>query len=244
MRLENLDRFDWLLDTAREWLESGESLDLTILCGDNKNKLKCHKLMLQPFLQNYSGQGTLTQVDLVILPEFNIEEVQDYLAIIYGFREQTEETANVVQTDYGLDGKEIKVEITHSEEGSHETDTVDKDESEYENLEVHNEEEDFDKEQNLAMQRKDISEENDNFEEEHSAGKEDSGEIKYQPYGKMIEKCPDKIKYCHICEATFQFSRQAYDHMISQHDLQELSQRKLTFKDHIHTLSLSRVNII
>ena len=237
MRLENLDRFDWVVDTAREWLESGESLDLTILCGENRNKLKCHKLMLQQFLQNYSGQGFFTHVDLVILPEFNIEEVQDYIDMIYGFGEQNEETNNEGETDYGLDRKEIKVEIKHSEEASHETDAVDKDVSKYENFEVHDEEEDFDKEQNLAMQRKDISEEKeeflvDNFEEEHSAGKEDSGEIKYQPYGKMIEKCPDKIKYCHICEATFQFSRQAYDHMISQHDLQELSQRKLTFKDH------------
>ena len=49
MRLENLDRLDWVLDTAREWLEAEESLDMTILCGGNRNrnKLKCHKLMLQ-----------------------------------------------------------------------------------------------------------------------------------------------------------------------------------------------------
>ena len=196
------------MTTAREWLESGESLDLTIICGDNRNKLKCHKLMLQQFLQNYSGQSILTHVDLVILPEFNIEEVQDYLAMIYGFREQNEEITNAdkVEADYGLDGKEIKVEELH------ETEAENKEESKYD------EEEDFD---NL----------DDNFEEKHSAGKKDSEEVKYQPYGKMIEQCPDKIRYCHVCSDTFQFSRQAYAHMISHH-LQELTQRKLIFKDH------------
>ena len=82
------------------------------------------------------------------------------------------------------------------------------------------------------MLHRDSFEEQQDFLVDNSVGKGDSEKVKYEPYGKMIEKCPDKIRYCHVCGDTFQFSRQAYDHMISQHDLQELSQRKLIFKDH------------
>ena len=230
MRLENLDRFDWVMDTAREWLEAGESLDLSIVCGDNRNKLRCHKLLLQQFLQNYSGLRILSHVDLVILPDFNIEEVQDYLALIYGFRDQKEEITNAdeVETDHGLDRKEIKVEKEQPEEDLlHETVAVVKKETKYESFEVPKEESDFANVVNSSVEQKDFP-----FEEKHSAGKEDSKEIKYQSYGALIEKCPDKIKYCHLCGETFQFSRLAYAHMISEHDLQELTQRKLIFKDH------------
>ena len=232
MRLENLDRFDWVMDTAREWLKAGESLDLTIVCGDNRTKLRCHKLILQQFLQNYSGMSILSHVDLVILPEFNIEEVQDYLALIYGFTEQKEEITNAdeVETDYGLDRKELKVEIEQPQEDLL-LETEDKVETKYdEGFEVQKEEEDFDNVDNTSEEQEDLQV--DKFEEKHSAGKEESGDIKYKSYGAMIEKCPDKIKYCHLCGETFQFSRQAYAHMISEHDLQELTQRKLTFKDH------------
>ena len=230
MRLENLDRFDWVMDTAREWLEAGESLDLTILCGAKKTKLKCHKLMLQQFLQNYSGQSILSHVDLLILPEFNIEEVQDYLALIYGFREPKGD-ADEVETDYVLDRKELKVKIEQPEEELYETDAEDEEESNYdEGFEVQEKEEDFDNVDNSSEEKEDFKV--DRFEEKHSVGKEDSEEMKYQSYGSMIEKCPDKIKYCHLCGDAFQFSRLAYAHMISKHDLQELTQRKLTFKDH------------
>ena len=224
MRLENLDRFDWVMDTAREWLQSGESLDLTILCGDRKTKLKCHKLMLQQFLQNYSDQSIHSYMDLVILPEFNIEEIQDYLALIYGFREQKGEITNGddVETDDLLGREQVKVEIEQPSE-------VDNEESKHqEGFEVSEKEED--KVDNSSEEQKDVKVER--LDEEHSVGKEDSEEMKYQSYGSMIEKCPDKIKYCHICGETFQFSRLAYVHMISKHDLQELTQRKLTFKDH------------
>ena len=228
MILENLDRFDWVMETAREWLESGDSLDLTILCGDSRNRLKCHKLMLQQFLHHYSGISILSHVDLVILPEFNIEEVQDYLALIYGFREQKEEIANdvEVETDYNLHRKELKVETEQPEEELRESDSEDKKESKYdEGFGVQEEEEDnSSKEQGDFQLAK--------FEEKDSAGKEDPEDVKYQSYGAMREQCPDKIKYCHLCGETFQLSRLAYAHMISKHDIQELEERKLTFKDH------------
>ena len=206
MKLLSRDRLDWVLDTARHWLEEGQGLDLTVLCGHQKTRLRCHKLMLHQFLERNSGQGVFPEADLLLLPEYDLEEFQDYLAFLYGYGDQSkQEPSNedvnakneIDFDDRGNDGRdkvEIKVEnVPREEETPSSKEQVDKD-----------------------------------LIEEIDANKLQEGEI--HANRKTVERHHGMIKHCVVCSEEFDSSGKAKAHMLAFHS-EELQLRKLTCKD-------------
>ena len=238
MKLIRQERRNRVLHTAREWLLAGESLDLTVLCGAQKTKLRCHKLLLHSFLEEHSGHTQIQDVDLLILPEFSLEEFQDYLAFVYGFRDQPDQDLGNEDPDATNESlldelkgenfpepKNLSEEKMNDEESQEELNLKD---PKVEHIDYEVELDNFtDAGEKTSL----INEENIDSQEKLNikVKKEENVDKGKKTYRETVERCPGKVRHCLVCSMEFQFSRDAEKHMLASHR-EVLQQRKLTFK--------------
>ena len=77
-----------VLQIAREWLRLGVLCDLTVICGGAKveKSFQCHKILL--WLKQFCSSSCPAEAEVVILPDIDPQEFQNYLNPAYGYAKE------------------------------------------------------------------------------------------------------------------------------------------------------------
>ena len=123
------DRASWVLQVAREWLRLGVLCDLTVICGADAGKNKsfqCHKILLLPFLKQFCAASHLADIEEVILPDTDPQELQQYLDSAYGL-----DSDGRSKTSFSWSDIDVLVKVKDEEEAYDEGENVGNIEEDY-----------------------------------------------------------------------------------------------------------------
>ena len=120
MKYEAPKRADWVYELAQGWLKKGQCTDLIVTCYQDevKNDISCHKILTLPFLTQLCPPECLEELDHVILPHVNQEQLQQYLDVAYGLSQEDGEWDG--DSVFKLFAAEVKVKVEYEEDPNEE----------------------------------------------------------------------------------------------------------------------------